>query len=270
MAKIYDVTILLSLVILANILIYELIQYSNQPPIIKSPFVTVDNGPIEITLSECDSLLKSRCNETMRTNENYTRYIDEYPEYMSCKNGYNDWKSSGDEMTPISAKELYDTRFIRGVIVYFPLEDIDRAKVELKWLYRSWIHMLQFEPAKWRTDLIVFVKNEPSLFANSDFFLNLLKCSFDNRRLSDEDPPMCTLVDYKPLKEKNFTMLVDRDWESEEHLYDHLLNSVNIFDSSGGEFDPFYRLINNVFNSFGYGNNTDSILTAFEGYEIIL
>ena len=131
MAKIYDVTILLSLVIFANILIYELILYSNQPPIIKSPFITIDNGPIEIHLSECDNLLKSRCNETIRTHENYTRYIDEYPEYMSCKNWYNDWKSSGDEMESISAKQFYDTRFVRGVIVYFPLEDIDRAKMAL-------------------------------------------------------------------------------------------------------------------------------------------
>ena len=45
--------------------------------------------------------------------------------------------------------------------------------------------MIKYEPAQWRTDLIVFTKNDDSLFKDNDFFFNQLKCSFENKRKSN-------------------------------------------------------------------------------------
>jgi hypothetical protein len=49
--------------------------------------------------------------------------------------------------------------------------------------------MQKNEPNLWRTDLIVFIENSFDL-------LNELNCTYENKRKSDQDQPMCTLYKY--------------------------------------------------------------------------
>ena len=47
-------------------------------------------------------------------------------------------------------------------------------------------------------------KND-DLFNNNSFFLNGLNCSFLNKRKSNLDKPMCTLIQYTPLSNRNLS-----------------------------------------------------------------
>lgn len=203
---------------------------------------------------------------------NYLKY-----NYFTCKNAYNELKqnqinsqvSPNDKQYNYSApadKKLHEMRFLRGVIMYFPLKNISHFKGEFKWLYRSWIYMINYEPAKWRTDLIVFIENGMSVeFNSSRLFLEQMNCSFENRRQSDEDKPMCTLINYVPLDNRIFNTN-SRQFSNDDEKYRYLLNKVDIFktgESSSFEFDTFYKLMKQSLSKYGY---SDSILIAFEGY----
>lgn len=115
----------------------------------------------------------------------------------------NSWSRDYNYSEPAS-NETHSIRISRAVVLYFPVEKTKDFEYEFKWLYRSWLHMMQFEPSKWRTDLVVFINNNSQLFNQSDFFLNELNCSFSNIRKSSEDLSMCTLRAYAPLKSRTF------------------------------------------------------------------
>lgn len=44
----------------------------------------------------------------------------------------------------------------RAILVYFPIEYSAKYIPELKWLYLSWIEIIQKQPNNWQTDLLVF------------------------------------------------------------------------------------------------------------------
>jgi hypothetical protein len=150
--------------------------------------------------------------------------------------------------------------------MYFPLKSINHFKGEFKWLYRSWIYMIKYEPVKWRTDLIVFVENGVNVeFNSSRLFLEQLNCRFENRRQSAEDKPMCTLINYVPLANRTFNT-TSRQFSNDDDKYRYLLNEVDIFktgENSSFEFDTLYKLMKQSLSKYGY---LDSILIAFEGY----
>lgn len=198
-------------------------------------------------------------------------FVSKYSSLLKCKHSsFNEWHP-GDKVEPPDSiyefsrpadLKFHEERITRGILVYFPIGSESYYRNELRWLYRSWINMIRFEPAKWRTDLIVFVERDEVLFNSSEFFMNQLNCRFENVRKSAEDKPMCTLVHYVALKKRTFD-LPERKWSNADEMYQYLLRQVDIFKLQNAEqLDPFYRLMKKSLSEYGY---LDSILMAFEG-----
>jgi len=118
--------------------------------------------------------------------------------------------------------------------------------------------MQKSEPAKWRTDLIIFVENDATFFKDNKTFLNELNCTFQNMRTSKKEKPMCTLINYIALKKRS-TVNVD----SNKFNYDSLLSDVDIFSDNLDNLATFYAIAKVGLFQYGY---VDSILMAFEGY----
>ena len=214
------------------------------------------------------------CNTAQKTPEaikdESIDFLKKYPEILNCKNIYNRWKidvkiepsEQKYNFTEPADKKYHDTRFIRGVIIFFPITSINHFKNEFKWLYRSWIHMIKFEPPKWRTDLIVFIENNATVINSDEFFMNDMNCRFENKRKSAEDKPMCTLIEYVALKRRNFDT-PNRTFANADEKYRYLLKDVNIFKTdNSSEFDTFYKFLKSSLSNYGY---LDSILMAFDG-----
>lgn len=209
--------------------------------------------------------------EKTKQKDNKIDYLKKYPNFINCKSPYNSWQRGmvvdpNDASYNFSApadKKHHDTRFIRGVLVYFPISGTETYEGEFRWLYRSWINMLKYEPPKWRTDIIVFVQDDPSKFNGSAFFMTQLNCTFSNLRRTVTEQPMCTLINYNALKNREFNG-PEPAWTSEEQLYQYLLRDVDIFQNNATQLTPFYKLMKKTLSQYGY---IDSILMAFEGYE---
>ncbi len=81
-----------------------------------------------------------------------------YPELFKCDN-YYDYsmvnKSFKNDNNQTASKKLHELRIVRGLVLYFPIEKHNYYAAEFRWLYRSWIEMQNYEPALWRTDLIL-------------------------------------------------------------------------------------------------------------------
>jgi len=190
-------------------------------------------------------------------------YLRKYPFLLECaKNLSQCWshnQSSSNapfNYSQSAPQETHDKRIIRGVLVYFPIGKLDYFMLEFKWLYRSWIEMQKYEPKNWRTDLIVFIENDTKILSNQSSLFNRLNCEFTNKRLSELDKPMCTLIDFKPLEKRNISIDIFKSYES-------ILDETNIFEN-GKDLDQFYSLLKKNIINYGYSN---SILMAFEGYD---
>ena len=202
-------------------------------------------------------------------------YQQKHPNFMSCRQtDLKKWSSKNAKSTNINyanpaANETHNKRFIRGILVYFPFESSEHFKLEFKWFYRSWIEMLNYEPAKWRTDLIVFIENDANYFKDNSSFLSELNCSFSHIRTSDLDKPMCTLVNYVALSKRKLSKLSDSVFEDGDNSkkklkYEYLLNNVDIYSDEPGNLLPFYTVLKKGLSNYGY---LDSILMAFDGYK---
>lgn len=128
-------------------------------------------------------------------------YLKKYPFFLECTKDNKAWRPFGVphqrsksvfdtySYTRSASNKLTDLRITRAVAVYFPAESFAHFALEIKWLYRSWVFMQQYEPIKWRTDLVVFI-DFASLVPPLDAFWHELNCTAKNRRQSDFDPPM--------------------------------------------------------------------------------
>ena len=128
--------------------------------------------------------------------------------------------------------------------------------------------MQKSEPFKWRTDLIVFIEKSVD-------FLNELNCTFENKRKHDSDEPMCTLLPYRAVKDRNLTQLANPLFKKENifeaidvntniyEKYEYLLNNIEIFSDDPANLLPFLHVLQQNLYNYGY---LDSILMAFEGY----
>ncbi len=202
----------------------------------------------------------------------YNKYINRYKFMLNCKNDYKKLaskeidkyhKDNFDYKQPAS-NESHKFRVIRGILVYFPINSVDHFQGEFRWLYRSWINMQKFEPTKWRTDLVVFVDKD-TRFNNSEFFFHQLNCSFTNRRDNAESKPMCTLIDYKAVKDRKEVMGgVGSSGQELDRLFEFFINDVDIYDIKQIDKDTFLKFLKQNLHSYEY---LDSILMAFEGYE---
>ena len=146
------------------------------------------------------------------------------------------------------------------MVLYFPIDKTEHYEPEIKWLYRSWIEMQKSEPLLWRTDLIIFIRNDPAYFNNPSFFLNQLNCEFTNRRDSKSDKPMCTLIAYESLSTRKVRTLKP----DLEKNYEHFLANVNIFNGLSKDIEQFYAFCQKAFRDYRFA---DSIVVAFDGYE---
>lgn len=148
---------------------------------------------------------------------------------------------------------------VRAVLFYFPLENADTFAPELKWMYQSWLEMLRHQAAKWRTDLVLFVKkfNQTHEF---DFF-SKLNCSFLNVRTSNQDTSMCTLIEYEPVDSRKVVLS-----NTDDISFDYLYGSFDIFEPSRFDLANFNAKIKSDLSHYSY---TDSIMIAFDGYEYL-
>lgn len=248
--------------------------YINKQYKINEYFITTD---LE-TKSESEFTDNKKINEEKKNWEKID-FIKKYPFLTNCKNDYRkrDTGNRSFEYTEYkrateAPKETHDIRITRALIFYFPIGGKKSYQHELRWVYRSWIDMIAFEPAKWRTDLVIFIESDSVRVTNSDFSLKELDCRFDNVRQSPEDKPMCTLFKYVALENRSFgkekkkkkkqkAMVNQSEWDE---LYRYFLNDVDVFDESNDdEFDVFLRTLKNEIGSYRYLN---SILIGFEGY----
>jgi len=177
-------------------------------------------------------------------------YLSQYPFISECNKELNFKNINIKNYSEEAPSESHKHRITRAIIVYLPLKKADNTfMIELKWLYTSWIEMQKYEPALWRTDLIVFAQN-------STDYLNELNCSSENIRTSKSDLPMCTIINYIPINKRKFNF---RDVPRTIQYY---LNNLNIFDNTN-EINNFYGLLKHNLQNYPY---TDSILMAFDGY----
>ena len=193
-------------------------------------------------------------------------YLKKYPFFLECNHNYADWQKQAapvPDMHDYSQRannETHEIRIVRAVVVYFPVERGDEYTLEFKWLYRSWIEMQRYEPAKWRTDLVVFLDDVVAIK-----WMDELNCTTRNRRTSANDKPMCTLITYKPIRGRklpplaaNYTSLSNAD------KFAFLLNNVDIFTRDETALAPFYSMLKDALPNYGYA---DSILMGFDGYD---
>jgi hypothetical protein len=174
-----------------------------------------------------------------------------------AENKYNYLAAAGNE--------THDMRILRAVLVYFPVDGVDHFQLEFRWLYRSWINMQVYEPSRWRTDLIIFYDvNASKEITKPDFFLNKMNCTVKNRRSEPTQLPMCILIPYKAVKDRNDSNINTQNPRIQDrNIYEHLFNDVNIFNTSVQDMGLFLSLLKSSLATYGY---LDSILIAFEDY----
>jgi hypothetical protein len=127
--------------------------------------------------------------------------------------------------------------------------------------------MQAYEPSRWRTDLIIFydVEKSGTEIDDQDFFLNKMNCTVKNRRVQPIQPPMCTIIPYKAIKDRNDTNINSQNpLIQNRSIYEHLFNNVNIFNTSTEDTGLFLSLVKaNIPQSYVY---LDSIAIAYTGY----
>ena len=201
--------------------------------------------------------------------KNEINKIKVYPELFKCDNYYDNSKlneSIRNNYNLPADERLHELRIVRGLVFYFPIQQQSHFEPEFRWVYRSWIEMQNHEPALWRTDLILFLDVQ-ALNANqkSKTFFDQLNCKTSNLRNYKNDYPMCTILDYIPIKDRKYQFTNESSLKLIEPLtlYTHLFNDINVFDKNDQNLWKFYAKLKDV-KQYNY---LDSILVAFDGYE---
>jgi hypothetical protein len=203
-----------------------------------------------------------------------TSYLTRYPYMLDCRTNYNKFtvdqiqtiQEAGHDYMQESNNSTFSLRILRAILVYFPIAKIDYFEIELRWLHRSWVHMQSYEPTKWRTDLVVFVDtNLTNDFSSASFFMNQLNCTLRNRRTSPEQKPMCTLIHYRSVVDRNDSFINDQDPQlTDPGFLEYLSTKVDIFNPTQNATGHFLSYLKANLATYNY---LDSILMAFEGYE---
>ncbi|RHY89781.1 hypothetical protein DYB26_014852, partial [Aphanomyces astaci] len=105
------------------------------------------------------------------------------------------WEAAKD-VTDDSIQRAVHESFVRAAVVYLP-GDNTKFQAEMRWLHASWVDMVQHQPSKWRTDIVVFTDGDLPLW-------KYLNCT-TTIRTSPDEPNRCVLVPgYKKVKSKSF------------------------------------------------------------------
>jgi hypothetical protein len=221
------------------------------------------------TTEQCSCTLEQKTKSSFKTN-----YLARYPFLLDCKTDYNklDPRNITNVQDPDynymqpADKATFKQRITRAILVYFPIAKIDYFEIELRWLYRSWIHMQTYESTKWRTDLIVFVDTTLTThFSNASFFMHQMQCSLSNKRTSAEQKPMCTLIHYRSVLDRNDSFINDQDPRlADPDFFEYLSTKIDIFNLARNESGHFLSYLKANLATYHY---LDSILMAFEGYD---
>lgn len=212
--------------------------------------------------------LSAKWSNALQSNRTISHnFLAKYEFLLDCQTDYNSFLSnqtSSDRLNSPAAysqsapQSTHSLRITRAVLVYFPIELSSQFILEFKWMYRSWIEMQKSEPTKWRTDLVIFADTSHDLFKDNTFFLNVLNCSISNRRKSRDDEPMCILMNYKPLKQREVNKVANAV------NYEYFLKEFDIFNQDEAYLSPFYGFLKDNLANYNY---LDSILMAFDGYK---
>jgi hypothetical protein len=265
-----------------------LVQQQQQPlhprqdgnPVVKRDDFEKDCNQSEVKVET--KIVQVQVTSTPSTNvqKQLNNFLKRYPFFLDCNKTYNPWlmnekkqqqEQTSFDFTQEAPAETLELRMTRGFLVYFPVDKINDYILEFKWLYRSWIEMQKYEPKKWRTDLIVFIDKDESIFKNKDLFFTKLNCSFEFRRTSPNDKPMCTLMEYTSLRKRDLSVGDGAEKIKQFKLlplakrYESILHDFDIFESDHDQVNlaPFYSLIKESLSTYSY---LDSILMAFDGY----
>lgn len=209
-------------------------------------------------------------------------FISKYPMLLDCKNEYNkhvvgqinNQKTDEYNYATPASKQVQELRIVRAIIIYFPIDKSSDFELEFRWLYRTWINIQSMEPVRWRTDLVLFIDQAHSLFSDNNFFLHKLNCSFNNRRTNSQQGPMCTLLNFKALKDRKDAYLDQKSpvdfYEVKKH-YAKLFNNVDIFKEGDiEEFKTFLSTVKNNLASYGYLGNFDLPVILIKSYILII
>ena len=220
--------------------------------------------------SDCSA---SRSPSTINSTKNINpvNYLTLYPNLLECRFNYSRESTLTTDYTQVVNETAHDFRINRAIIFYYPIENSANFEPEFKWLFESWIEMQKFEPDKWRTDLIFFINSNGDQKI-IDFFESY-NCRFTNKRLYRLDKPMCRLIDYSPIKDRQMDKGLNKfdnvgssvDSLSTD-LYHHLYHKVDIFSDNSDELGEFYVNIKEKLSHYSY---VDSILIAFDGFKEI-
>lgn len=96
-----------------------------------------------------------------------------------------------------------------------------------------------------------------------------MNCTYNNRRQSDSDAPMCTLLKFEPINNRKFPTASSAFYRNEPRNYQHFFNNIDLFQTTTTaegkkQLDDFYQFIQDSIKTYNY---VDSILMAFDGYE---
>ena len=192
--------------------------------------------------------------------------IVKYSDLLDCNHNYDKFllnEKFRNNYSIEADKSLQRKNFVRGVLVYYPADQHEYFEQEFRWFYRSWIEMLKNEPSEWRTDLIVFINMKVYKSTNMKFF-EQLNCFETNMRFTKDEFPMCTLLNYVELRNRQIP-LYDSTYffnTSAEELYNYFYKKVNVFDNSAENLWRFYGKLKEL-KKYQY---LDSILMVFDGY----
>jgi hypothetical protein len=191
-------------------------------------------------------------------------FLSRYPFLLKCNSNYTvPWSTSPTGFQNNKNAGSHMLRIVRGILVYYPVDRSSSYEPEFKWFYQSWLEMLKSEPAKWRTDLLVFIDDKP----NDDIktFFVQYNCTFDNVRSTSQDMPLCRLIAYKPLKDRTFGTFDDTKLVDDNYVK-RFIDNVDIFDDKSSQLNLFKFNLKSSLANYPY---VDSILIAFEAFNIL-
>lgn len=85
--------------------------------------------------------------------------------------------------------ERNSSYILRAILVYYPAHQEKHYMPEIRWLYRSWLEMMEDESPYWRTDLIIYTGNYSSS-------LQQLGCILNQKRTNEYESPKCRVILY--------------------------------------------------------------------------
>ena len=198
------------------------------------------------------------------TTESVKHHSDEL---FKCKNYYDNRKLNETirfKYDNEADKRLFEIEILRGILIYFPIEKFHSFQHELKWLYRSWVEMQKYESDYWKTDLVIFMDVNMTIKLNKMIQFENLNCTTVNLRKSKKDKPMCTILNYVSINDRNldYSNLTLLKSMSSIEIYSHLFKNIDVFNKNNEYFFMFLAKLKEL-KHYSY---IDSILMAFEGY----